>query len=211
MAKFTNVELSFERSVKKADYENAKFAARFSVLIEDGDDAEEITNLYGRQIVRFVEERLGLRSEINVLSAAEVEAKREAKRVASIPGIPATAVVQAAEEAKTEKVKGTPGRPKKDKPAEATEAAPAVSDAPVVAITDTQLTEAITSTVAHLADEQSPAQIKHLVQSFFPEGSGKVWGSRELPQNRRQEFLDRLADMKAAKAKAKKADDVADI
>lgn len=61
MATATNGEVWYERSVKVADYENKKFGARISYVLDAGDDAEAVYDLFSRQVVRKVEEALGLR------------------------------------------------------------------------------------------------------------------------------------------------------
>lgn len=203
MAKLTNCEISYERSVKVADYENKKYAARFSVLIEDGDDADEVTELYGRQIVRFVEEKLGIKSEIIIparksISPASPTTASPAIASPAVPDVPH--IVPAAGEAPIEvKPKRSPGRPKKEEAA-AKAAEPIVDDFPVEpapaeagpTITDAQLMEKIQNHVIKYTDQ---VEVRHLVQTFFPKTPNRVWASRELSQVDRPAFLQKMDAM----------------
>jgi len=198
MARITNGTVTFERSVKVADYENKKFAAQFSFILDEGDDEVAAAELYGRQIVRFVEDKLGLKSSI------ELPATRATTAAA------ATAPVATDAEAKP---KGKPGRPTNaekaakaaNKSADAPSGAPAsepetvsheLSSAPseVPEITDAQLREKIQN---HVGQHGDAVAVRKLVQSFFPAKEGKVWQSNELPSDRRADFLTKLAALAA--------------
>lgn len=206
MARMTNGTVTFERSVKVADYENKKFAAQFSFILDDDDDPESVAEMYGRQIVRFVEDKLGLKSSIAL--------PEPAKKAEVGAGLPGKTVAQHAAETAEAKPKGKPGRPSNaekaaraaaNKQAASTSEAPAsepetegheLSSAPseVPEITDAQLREKIQH---HVAQHGDSTAVRRLVQSFFPAKEGKVWQSQELPNDRRQEFLDKMAALAA--------------
>lgn len=68
MATATNGEVWYERSVKVADYENKKFGARISYILEPGDGCDATHEMFARQVVRYVEEALGLRQPHSLVS-----------------------------------------------------------------------------------------------------------------------------------------------
>lgn len=205
MAKLTNCEISYERNKKLADYESQKFAAKFSILLDDGEDEDAVTELYGRQIVRFVHEKLGINSDIGIT-------EKPNKAIASpapTPSAPAiassTAPVApplAVDEAPVIEKKKPGRKPNAEKAAP--DAAAQITEKVLVAegelasapvITDKQLSEAITACVTVTGD---PMACRRIVQDFFAAEEGKVWSSKEIPQARRQEYINRLAELKAA-------------
>ena len=124
MATATNGEVWYERSVKVADYENKKFGARISYVIDAGDDAEAVYDLFSRQVVRKVEEALGLRPQTanagstttyKLDPAQTIPTKLSVAPAAAVEPAPqpkAAAAAQAEVPADTPKPKGKPGRPK---------------------------------------------------------------------------------------------------
>lgn len=212
MAKLTNCEISYERSKKLADYESQKFAAKFSILLDDGEDPEEVTELYGRQLVRFVHSKLGINSEIEVPNKLSSPGGR-----GSPPAIAASTTVPQPPPAESIVDAAPPERKKPGRKPKAEEAAPETMTATeaeaarvetvAVVITDKQLSEVIMATTEITKD---PTAIRHQVQTYFPapKGEGAAWASKELPQERRQEFLNWL---EAAKAAARAKDDVSAI
>lgn len=123
MAKITNGTVTYERSVKVADYENKKFGASFSFIVDDGEDAEAATELFGRQIVRFVEEKLGLVPGVAPLAVRDNPVRKATDKMAAAKAEKVAAVAEAgnsgpppppttANEVPDEPAPRKPGRPK---------------------------------------------------------------------------------------------------
>lgn len=218
MATITNGEISYERSVKVADYENKKLGAKFSYVLEDKDDPEQVHLLFRRQIIRFVEDGLGIKP--TELAAAETRGPPRAlsQGEPAAPVTAATPVVANTAPEDTPKPKGKPGRPKgsgkkaepKDVPADEPEVreakfqemvkntpdpepgdeidSPAFSGAP--AISDADLGQAARRAAERVG---GAAKVKDFIQTFFnaPCPTG-VWKAHQVPAAQRAEFIKQL-------------------
>jgi hypothetical protein len=214
MTKITGGVISVEDGIKKAEeYTPArKVRVELHFDVPEGEDAQVQIDFVSARADEQVRKLLG---KVN-----------DKERLADAAGIGSTAQAAAAAPAKPVKAAGartaaTKPKPEPMHPAEAlartaelqtaaraqlaaeeaarlnppAEVDPFATDEPVAEITDADLASAASKKAGEI---KTPAPIKKLVGEFRPAGHSGQFSLQQIPRERRQEFLDKLAAVKAA-------------
>jgi len=212
-SQITGGEVGFGRTVKTGDFENKRVDVKLSFTVGDGEDYSTILALAAQQAHAKCHEMLGLREKplpapanqpapgangkvaptttgpiVETAGPAEAANKARAKRPPKIEQPDPAAVDVAAEQPPAK----TPEPPKAAEPDPAAvveeEWAGAASE-----ITDADLMGAITKKNGEI---KNPVLIRNLIGKYVPAPKP----AREIPQDKRQAFLNELTALKPAQA-----------
>jgi hypothetical protein len=195
----------YGRTVKTGDYENKRIDIELAFTVDDGQDAEAVVGVVGQMAVKKAHELLGLKAPAVAptteqangakeaaaerMNAAEGKAPKPPRAPKPAPAKPEPKPEALKDELEVEQPKAE--APKPETPADDWETAGAAE--PPKEITDKELSDAAIRKVTELQKDHqgaAPAMIRKLIATFFTEPAGKML--RDIPQARRQEFLDKL-------------------
>lgn len=187
--KITNGQVTFERSVRPADYETKRAVVNLSFNVDDGEDASEVIDEVGNLARRRALKMIGVADgdvDVTVDRAQQQTAPPTRPRRTRDIVVPLVTPQLLAD--------GPNASPSDDANAkiavdnEAALAAlgivPATVEQTVADVTDVTLGEAI----VHKAAAAGAVKVRDLIWSFVP--APGVW--KDIPREKRQSFLDQL-------------------
>lgn len=199
MAQVTGGKFHYLRVVKDDEFGiKREFAAELSFSVGENESPDEISAFVAQKVVDITHEKLRIRSAAQAgATAAEVQAKPGSPPLAPPPAVAPAPVNDKERLAVEAGLTVIPAEPKKAKKAPKIEAAPAEDDLSALfgepekpaakPVTDKELNDAVQAKNATL---KNPPKIVNLKEAF----AGPLPKAlRDIPQDRRAEFLIQLA------------------